>query len=240
MATVTFDNATRVYPGTERPAVAGLSLSVGDGEFLVLAGPAGCGKSTVLRMLAGLEEMDSGRVLIGGRDATAVPAKDRDVAMVFQNYALYPHMSVADNLGFALKIAGVPDAERAARVREAARLLELEEVLDLRPQALSGDQRQRVAMGRAVVRRPQVFLMDEPLANLDAALRARTRAQIASLARRLGITTVYATHDQAEAMALGDRVAVLREGVLQQVATPHELYARPANQFVAGFIGTPD
>ncbi|MFD1214806.1 ABC transporter ATP-binding protein, partial [Arthrobacter sp. GCM10027362] len=239
MATVTFDNATRRFPGTDRPAVDRLSLDIADGEFLVLVGPTGCGKSTALRLVAGLEEMDSGRVLIGGRDVAAVPATDRDVAMVFQNYALYPHMSVADNMGFALKIAGVPDGERAARVREAARLLELEEFLDRKPKALSGGQRQRVAMGRAIVRNPQVFLMDEPLSNLDAALRAQTRAQIASLTRRLGVTTVYVTHDQVEAMTLGDRVAVLRDGVLQQVAAPRQLYDRPANVFVAGFIGSP-
>lgn len=239
MATVTFDNATRRYPGMAGPAVDGLTLDIADGEFLVLVGPTGCGKSTALRMLAGLEDMDAGRVLIDGRDVSSVPANDRDVAMVFQNYALYPHMTVADNMGFALKIAGVPEDEVADRVREAARLLELEEFLDRKPKALSGGQRQRVAMGRAIVRHPRVFLMDEPLSNLDAALRAQTRAQIASLTRRLGVTTVYVTHDQVEAMTLGDRVAVLRDGVLQQVAPPRELYDRPANLFVAGFIGSP-
>jgi multiple sugar transport system ATP-binding protein len=239
MATVTFDNATRRYPGMAGPAVDGLTLDIADGEFLVMVGPTGCGKSTALRMLAGLEDMDAGRVLIDGRDVTAVPANDRDVAMVFQNYALYPHMTVADNMGFALKIAGVPEDELAQRVLEAARLLELEEFLDRKPKALSGGQRQRVAMGRAIVRHPRVFLMDEPLSNLDAALRAQTRAQIASLTRRLGVTTVYVTHDQVEAMTLGDRVAVLRDGVLQQVAPPRELYDRPANLFVAGFIGSP-
>src|SRR3954453_14974304 len=239
MATVTFDNATRRYPGMAGPAVDGLTLDIADGEFLVMVGPTGCGKSTALRMLAGLEDMDAGRVLIDGRDVTAVPANDRDVAMVFQNYALYPHMTVADNMGFALKISGVPEDELAQRVREAARLLELEEFLDRKPKALSGGQRQRVAMGRAIVRHPRVFLMDEPLSNLDAALRAQTRAQIASLTRRLGVTTVYVTHDQVEAMTLGDRVAVLRDGVLQQVAPPRELYDRPANLFVAGFIGSP-
>ncbi|GER23749.1 ABC transporter ATP-binding protein [Zafaria cholistanensis] len=239
MATVTFDQATRLYPGTGRPAVDGLTLEIRDGEFLVLVGPSGCGKSTSLRMLAGLEEVSSGRILIGDRDVTDGAPKDRDIAMVFQNYALYPHMSVADNMGFALKIAGVPKEERERRVREAARLLDLEQYLDRKPKALSGGQRQRVAMGRAIVRNPQVFLMDEPLSNLDAKLRVQTRTQIASLTRRLGVTTVYVTHDQVEAMTMGDRVAVLKDGVLQQVDTPRNLYDRPANAFVAGFIGSP-
>ncbi|UWX97586.1 sn-glycerol-3-phosphate ABC transporter ATP-binding protein UgpC [Arthrobacter zhaoxinii] len=239
MATVTFDQATRLYPGTERPAVDNLSLEIADGEFLVLVGPSGCGKSTSLRMLAGLEDVNSGRILIGDRDVTDVPPKDRDIAMVFQNYALYPHMSVADNMGFALKIAGIGKEERMERVREAAKLLDLEDYLDRKPKALSGGQRQRVAMGRAIVRNPQVFLMDEPLSNLDAKLRVQTRTQIASLTRRLGVTTVYVTHDQVEAMTMGDRVAVLKDGVLQQVDTPRNLYDHPRNVFVAGFIGSP-
>jgi multiple sugar transport system ATP-binding protein len=239
MASVTFDKATRLYPGSTRPAVDALDLSVADGEFLVLVGPSGCGKSTSLRMLAGLEEVNEGRVLIGDRDVTDVPPKDRDIAMVFQNYALYPHMTVAENMGFALKIAGVAKDERAARVLEAAKLLDLEPYLGRKPKALSGGQRQRVAMGRAIVRQPQVFLMDEPLSNLDAKLRVQTRTQIASLQRRLGVTTVYVTHDQTEALTMGDRIAVLKDGVLQQVGTPRELYAAPVNVFVAGFIGSP-
>ncbi len=240
MATVTFDNATRLYPGTDKPAVDKLNIDIADGEFLVLVGPSGCGKSTSLRMLAGLEDVNAGRILIGDRDVTDVPPKDRDIAMVFQNYALYPHMTVADNMGFALKIAGVSKEERAERVREAAKLLDLEAYLDRKPKALSGGQRQRVAMGRAIVRNPQVFLMDEPLSNLDAKLRVQTRTQIASLTRRLGVTTVYVTHDQVEAMTMGDRVAVLKDGLLQQVDTPpRNLYDRPQNVFVAGFIGSP-
>ncbi|WP_029146351.1 ABC transporter ATP-binding protein [Microbacterium luticocti] len=239
MASVTFDNATRLYPGGTRPAVDKLNLEVGDGEFLVLVGPSGCGKSTSLRMLAGLEEVNSGRILIGDRDVTDVPPKDRDIAMVFQNYALYPHMTVAENMGFALKIAGVKKEERAARVLEAAKLLDLEDYLNRKPKALSGGQRQRVAMGRAIVRQPQVFLMDEPLSNLDAKLRVQTRTQIASLQRRLGVTTVYVTHDQTEALTMGDRIAVLKDGILQQVGTPRDLYEQPNNVFVAGFIGSP-
>ncbi|SKC39265.1 ABC transporter ATP-binding protein [Krasilnikoviella flava] len=239
MATVTFDHATRVYPGTERPAVDQLNLHVEDGEFLVLVGPSGCGKSTSLRMLAGLEDVNGGSILIGDRDVTDVQPKDRDIAMVFQNYALYPHMSVADNMGFALKIAGKPKAEIRERVEEAAKILDLTEYLDRKPKALSGGQRQRVAMGRAIVRQPQVFLMDEPLSNLDAKLRVQTRTQIASLQRRLGVTTVYVTHDQTEALTMGDRIAVLKGGLLQQVGTPREMYDTPANVFVAGFIGSP-
>jgi multiple sugar transport system ATP-binding protein len=239
MASVTFEKATRIYPGGTRPAVDQVQLTVKDGEFLVLVGPSGCGKTTTLRMLAGLEEVNEGRILIGDRDVTQVPPKDRDIAMVFQNYALYPHMTVAENMGFALKIAGVKKDERAARVLEAAKLLDLEPYLDRKPKALSGGQRQRVAMGRAIVRKPEVFLMDEPLSNLDAKLRVATRTQIASLQRRLGVTTVYVTHDQVEAMTMGDRVAVLKDGVLQQVDTPRALYERPANVFVAGFIGSP-
>ncbi|MFC0674094.1 ABC transporter ATP-binding protein [Brachybacterium hainanense] len=239
MATVTYDNASRVYAGQERPAVDSLNIEIEDGEFLVLVGPSGSGKSTALRMLAGLEEIDGGRILIGDRDVTDVPPKDRDIAMVFQNYALYPHMSVADNMGFALKIAGTPKAEIRKRVEEAAKILDLEEYLDRKPKALSGGQRQRVAMGRAIVRSPQVFLMDEPLSNLDAKLRVSTRTQIASLQRRLGVTTVYVTHDQTEAMTMGDRVAVLANGVLQQIDTPRRMYDHPNNVFVAGFIGSP-
>ncbi|MDT0167288.1 sn-glycerol-3-phosphate ABC transporter ATP-binding protein UgpC [Actinotalea sp. AC32] len=239
MATVTYDHASRVYPGTERPAVDALNLHIEDGEFLVLVGPSGCGKSTSLRMLAGLEDVNSGRILIGDRDVTDVQPKDRDIAMVFQNYALYPHMSVADNMGFALKIAGTPKADIRKRVEEAAKILDLTEYLDRKPKALSGGQRQRVAMGRAIVRQPQVFLMDEPLSNLDAKLRVQTRTQIASLQRRLGVTTVYVTHDQTEALTMGDRIAVLKDGLLQQVGTPREMYDRPANVFVAGFIGSP-
>jgi multiple sugar transport system ATP-binding protein len=239
MATVTFDKASRVYPGSTTPAVDQIDLQVADGEFLVLVGPSGCGKSTTLRMLAGLEEVNSGRILIGERDITDVPPKDRDIAMVFQNYALYPHMTVAENMGFALKIAGVNKEERAQRVLEAAKLLDLEPYLGRKPKALSGGQRQRVAMGRAIVRQPQVFLMDEPLSNLDAKLRVQTRTQIASLQRRLGVTTVYVTHDQTEALTMGDRIAVLKDGVLQQVGTPRDLYEHPENVFVAGFIGSP-
>lgn len=239
MATVTYDKATRIYPGTERPAVDALDLEIADGEFLVLVGPSGCGKSTSLRMLAGLEDVNAGRILIGDRDVTDVQPKDRDIAMVFQNYALYPHMSVADNMGFALKIAGTPKAEIRQRVEEAAKILDLSEYLDRKPKALSGGQRQRVAMGRAIVRQPQVFLMDEPLSNLDAKLRVQTRTQIASLQRRLGVTTVYVTHDQTEAMTMGDRICVLKDGILQQVGSPSDLYDTPKNVFVAGFIGSP-
>src|SRR3954465_12410509 len=239
MATVTFDHATRVYEGATKPAVDALNLDILDGEFLVLVGPSGCGKSTSLRMLAGLEEVNGGAIRIGARDVTYLPPKDRDVAMVFQNYALYPHMTVADNMGFALKIAGVNKSEIAQRVQEAAKLLDLEAYLQRKPKALSGGQRQRVAMGRAIVRHPQVFLMDEPLSNLDAKLRVQTRTQIAALQRRLEVTTVYVTHDQVEATTMGDRVAVLRDGVLQQLGTPRELYDHPNNVFVAGFIGSP-
>ncbi|TPW75546.1 ABC transporter ATP-binding protein [Schumannella soli] len=239
MASVTFDKATRLYPGGTRPAVDAIDLEVADGEFLVLVGPSGCGKSTTLRMLAGLEEVNDGRILIGDRDVTDVPPKDRDIAMVFQNYALYPHMTVAENMGFALKIAGVSKQERADRVLEAAKLLDLEPYLGRKPKALSGGQRQRVAMGRAIVRQPQVFLMDEPLSNLDAKLRVQTRTQIASLQRRLGVTTVYVTHDQTEALTMGDRIAVLKDGILQQVGSPRDLYEKPNNVFVAGFIGSP-
>ncbi|AQA24950.1 MULTISPECIES: ABC transporter ATP-binding protein [Rhodococcus] len=239
MATVTYDSTSCVFPGSTTPAVDKLNLHIEDGEFLVLVGPSGCGKSTSLRMLAGLEEVDSGRILIGNKDVTGTEPKDRDIAMVFQNYALYPHMSVAENMGFALKLAGTPKAEIRQRVEETAKLLDLSQYLDRKPKALSGGQRQRVAMGRAIVRQPQVFLMDEPLSNLDAKLRVQTRTQIAQLQRRLGTTTVYVTHDQVEAMTMGDRVAVLKDGLLQQCASPRELYSRPANMFVAGFMGSP-
>jgi multiple sugar transport system ATP-binding protein len=239
MASVTFDHASRVYPGAARPALDALDLIIDDGEFLVLVGPSGCGKSTSLRMLAGLETVDAGTIRIGDTDVTDTDPKDRDIAMVFQSYALYPHMTVAQNLGFALKVAKRPRAEIAQRVREVADLLDLAPYLDRKPKALSGGQRQRVAMGRAIVRRPQVFLMDEPLSNLDAKLRVQTRTQIAKLQRQLGTTTLYVTHDQVEAMTMGDRVAVLRDGVLQQCAAPRELYHNPANVFVAGFMGSP-
>ena len=239
MATVSFRRASRIYPGLDRPAVNALDLQVADGEFLVLVGPSGCGKSTTLRMLAGLEPIDQGRVFIGEHDVTFEPPKDRDIAMVFQSYALYPHMTVAENIGFHLKIKKVPKPERAARVAEAARILDLEEQLNRKPAKLSGGQRQRVAMGRAIVRQPQVFLMDEPLSNLDAKLRVQTRTQIAELQRRLGVTTVYVTHDQVEAMTMADRVAVLKDGVLQQCASPRDLFMTPVNLFVAGFIGSP-
>ncbi|ELB94096.1 ATP sugar transporter ATP-binding protein [Rhodococcus wratislaviensis IFP 2016] len=239
MATITYDGATRLFPGSDVPAVDQLDLHIEDGEFLVLVGPSGCGKSTSLRMLAGLEDVDGGQILIGGRDVTHSEPKDRDIAMVFQNYALYPHMTVAENMGFALKLAGTDKSEIRRRVGEAADMLDLRDYLDRKPKALSGGQRQRVAMGRAIVRQPQVFLMDEPLSNLDAKLRVQTRTQIAQLQRRLGTTTVYVTHDQVEAMTMGDRVAVLKGGVLQQCASPRELYRRPANVFVAGFMGSP-
>jgi multiple sugar transport system ATP-binding protein len=239
MATVTFENAQRWYPGTDSPAVPGLDLEIADGEFMVLVGPSGCGKSTSLRMLAGLEEVNQGRVFIGDRDVTHIPPKDRDIAMVFQNYALYPHMSVADNMAFALKMAKVSSQERDRRVREAAELLGLTDYLERKPKALSGGQRQRVAMGRAIVRNPQVFCMDEPLSNLDAKMRVQTRTDIAKLQADLGVTTVYVTHDQVEAMTMGDRVAVMKLGELQQVDTPLGLYDRPVNLFVAGFIGSP-
>jgi multiple sugar transport system ATP-binding protein len=239
LASVEYDEATRLYPGTDKPAVNELNLSIADGELLVLVGPSGSGKSTALRMLAGLEPLDEGRILIGGKDVSAVRPRDRDIAMVFQSYALYPQLDVAANMGFALKQQGVPKEERAARVREAAKLLDLEPYLDRKPRNLSGGQRQRVAMGRAIVRHPQVYLMDEPLSNLDAKLRVQTRTELVELQQRLAVTTVYVTHDQVEAMTMGDRVAVLRDGDLQQVDSPATLYHAPANLFVAGFIGSP-
>jgi len=239
MAGVNYLEASRLYPGNPAPAVNKLNLDVQEGEFMVLVGPSGSGKSTALRMLAGLEDVDQGAIHIGGKDVSHMPPKDRDIAMVFQNYALYPHMSVAENMGFALKLKGIGKEERRAKVVEAAKLLDLEAYLDRKPKALSGGQRQRVAMGRAIVREPSVFLMDEPLSNLDAKLRVETRANIAALQTRLETTTLYVTHDQVEAMTMGHRVAVLKDGLLQQVDTPRNLYDRPINSFVAGFIGSP-
>ncbi len=240
MSEVAYRNASRIFPGSPPVrAVDCLDLAVDDGEFLVMVGPSGSGKSTALRMLAGLDDIDEGAVFIGGRDVSRLPPKRRDIAMVFQSYALYPQKTVAENMGFALKLRGVPKAVVQQKVAEAAKLLDLTALLDRRPKALSGGQRQRVAMGRAIVREPSVFLMDEPLSNLDAKLRVETRANIAALQQRLGTTTVYVTHDQVEAMTMGHRVAVLSDGVLQQCATPRELYDRPANAFVAGFIGSP-
>jgi len=221
------------------PAVDAVDLSIGDGEFLVLVGPSGCGKSTLLRMVAGLETVDSGTISIGEREVTDLAPKDRNIAMVFQSYALYPHMTVAENIGFNLKINNVDKEEIKRRVEETARMLDLSDLLERKPAKLSGGQRQRVAMGRAIVRKPEVFLMDEPLSNLDAKLRVQTRTQIAELQRNLGVTTIYVTHDQVEAMTMGHRIAVLKDGVLQQVAAPQELFSRPANLFVAGFIGSP-
>ncbi|MET0901036.1 MAG: sn-glycerol-3-phosphate ABC transporter ATP-binding protein UgpC [Mycobacterium sp.] len=239
MASVTFAQATRIHPGADRPSVNGLDLEIEDGEFVVLVGPSGCGKSTSLRMVAGLDEVHGGQILLDGADITGLAPKRRDIAMVFQNYALYPHMSVADNMAYALKIAGVGKSERMTKVAEVAKLLDLEPYLGRKPKALSGGQRQRVAMGRAIVREPQAFLMDEPLSNLDAKLRVATRAQIASLQRRLGTTTLYVTHDQTEALTMGDRIAVLKDGTLQQFDTPRAMYDAPANTFVASFIGSP-
>jgi multiple sugar transport system ATP-binding protein len=239
VASVQFAAATRLYPGTHQPAVSHLDLQIRDGELMVLVGPSGSGKSTALRLLAGLEPLDEGAVFIGDRDVSGVRPRDRDIAMVFQNYALYPQLTVAENMGFALKQHKVPKEERTARVREVARVLDLEPFLDRKPKHLSGGQRQRVAMGRAIVRKPQVYLMDEPLSNLDAKLRVQTRAELAELQARLAVTTVYVTHDQVEAMTMGHRVAVLRDGLLQQCDTPYALYHEPANLFVAGFIGSP-
>jgi multiple sugar transport system ATP-binding protein len=239
MAEVRYDHASRIYPGTDTPAVDALQLDVADGEFMVLVGPSGSGKTTALRMLAGLEEVDAGAIYIGDRDVTDAAPKDRDVAMVFQNYALYPYLTVEANIGFPLKVARVKKSVRDARVREVATLLGLEEYLHRKPGQLSGGQRQRVAMGRAIVRLPKVFLMDEPLSNLDAKLRVQMRADIASLQADFGVTTVYVTHDQSEAMTLGHRVAVLKDGLLQQCEAPRTLYEFPANTFVAGFIGSP-
>jgi multiple sugar transport system ATP-binding protein len=239
MAEVRFERATRTYPGSDVPAVDALDLQIADGELMVLVGPSGSGKTTALRMLAGLEDVDGGAVLIGGRDVSDDPPKRRDVAMVFQNYALYPYLTVAANIAFPLRMARVSKAERNQRVREVAELLELTPLLARKPGQLSGGQRQRVAMGRAIIRKPRVYLMDEPLSNLDAQLRVQMRAEIAELQARLGTTTVYVTHDQAEAMTLGHRVAVLRDARLQQCATPRVLFDRPANTFVAAFVGSP-
>ena len=238
MAEVTFDGVGKIYPdGTK--AVSGIDLEIGDGEFMVLVGPSGCGKTTALRMVAGLEEISEGVLRIGERVVNHVPARDRDIAMVFQSYALYPHLTVYDNIAFGLRLRRMPKDEIDQRVRDAARVLGLEEFLDRKPRALSGGQRQRVAMGRAIVRQPQAYLMDEPLSNLDAKLRVHMRAEISSLQDDLGVTTIYVTHDQVEAMTMGDRVAVMRKGELQQVAAPQELYDRPVNLFVGGFIGSP-
>jgi multiple sugar transport system ATP-binding protein len=238
MAEIVLRELTKRYPnGFE--AVKALSLEIAEGELLVLVGPSGCGKTTALRMIAGLEDISSGDLYIGGRRVNDVPEKDRDIAMVFQSYALYPHMTVAQNIGFSLRLAGVPKKQLRERVRKTAQLLAIESLLDRRPKQLSGGQRQRVAMGRAIIREPQAFLMDEPLSNLDAKLRVQMRGEIESLQKRLEVTTVYVTHDQVEAMTMGDRVAVLLAGELQQVDTPTQVYDRPANLFVAGFIGSP-
>jgi multiple sugar transport system ATP-binding protein len=239
MARVTYLDASCHYPGNPAPAVDDLSLDIADGEFMVLVGPSGSGKSTALRMVAGLEDVTTGEIRIGAENVARRAPKERDIAMVFQNYALYPHMSVADNMGYALKLRRVDKATRASKVQEVAKLLDLEPYLDRKPKALSGGQRQRVAMGRAIVREPSVFLMDEPLSNLDAKLRVETRSNIAGLQARLGITTLYVTHDQVEAMTMGHRVAVLKDGLLQQVDTPRNLYEHPSNAFVASFIGSP-
>ena len=238
MAEIILDDLWKVFPdGTE--AVRGLDLDIGSGEFVVLVGPSGCGKTTALRLVAGLESISKGSVQIGGRVVSDLPPKDRDIAMVFQNYALYPHMSVFDNMAFGLKLQKMPRADIDERVREAASILSLDDLLSRKPAALSGGQRQRVAMGRAIVRHPQAFLMDEPLSNLDAKLRVQMRSEIARIQRDLGVTTIYVTHDQVEAMTMGDRVAVLRRGVLQQLDTPQRLYDHPTNLFVGGFIGSP-
>jgi multiple sugar transport system ATP-binding protein len=238
MSEITLEGVTKVFADGEE-AVKDMSLEIGDGEFMILVGPSGCGKSTALRMIAGLEDISSGEVKIGGDVVNDRAPKDRDIAMVFQNYALYPHMTVRENMGFALKLAGVDRDEIDSKVEEAAKTLDLEQHLDRRPANLSGGQRQRVAMGRAIVRDPKAFLMDEPLSNLDAKLRVQMRTEVARLQSRLETTTVYVTHDQVEAMTLGDRVAVMRAGALQQVGTPAELYEEPVNLFVAGFIGSP-
>ena len=238
MADVVLENICKTY-GNNFHAIDQLNLSVEDGEFLILVGPSGCGKSTALRMIAGLEDVTSGSLRIGGVDVVDMPPKDRDIAMVFQSYALYPHMTVFENIGFSMRLAGKPKAERKKRVDEIAKTLQLTSLLDSKPANLSGGQRQRVAMGRAMVREPAAFLMDEPLSNLDAKLRVQMRAEITSLQKQLGVTTIYVTHDQTEAMTMGDRVAVLKGGVLQQVDTPKRLYESPVNAFVAGFIGSP-
>jgi multiple sugar transport system ATP-binding protein len=237
MASIKFDHVWKRFGDVT--VLKNLDLDIADGEFLVLVGPSGCGKSTALRCLAGLEEITEGRIFIGDRDVTDVPPKDRDIAMVFQSYALYPHMSVYDNMAFGLKLRRVPKAEIDRRVKEAAEMLSIGHLLDRKPKALSGGQRQRVALGRAIVRDPAVFLMDEPLSNLDAKLRVQTRAEISKLHQRLKTTFIYVTHDQTEAMTMGSRIAVMRDGILQQIDTPQNLYDHPANMFVAGFIGSP-
>jgi multiple sugar transport system ATP-binding protein len=239
MASVTLEGVRKIYDDGARVAVHDMHLEVGDGEFVVLVGPSGCGKSTTLRMIAGLESISAGRLLIGGRLVNDLPAKDRDIAMVFQNYALYPHMTAYENLAFALKLRRLPGREIDARVREAASILGIEDLLDRTPRQMSGGQRQRVAVGRAIVRKPQVFLFDEPLSNLDAKLRVQMRREIARLHRQLGATMIYVTHDQVEAMTLGDRIVVMHAGRVQQIDAPLALYERPRNTFVAGFIGSP-
>jgi multiple sugar transport system ATP-binding protein len=239
MAQVIFDKVVITYPGAKEPTVHEFTLDIKDGEFVVLVGPSGCGKSTTLRALAGLESVTSGAIYIGDKDVTNVHPKDRDIAMVFQNYALYPHMTVEDNIGFSLKMAGVKNPERQAKVLEAAKMLGLDEYLKRKPKNLSGGQRQRVAMGRAIVRNPNAFLMDEPLSNLDAKLRVSTRTQIAELQKKLKSTTIYVTHDQTEAMTMGDRIVIMKDGYIQQISTPAIAYQKPANVFVAGFIGSP-
>ena len=239
MAAVEFSGVEKFYAKGDRPAVAGFDLTVADGEFLVLVGPSGCGKSTTLRMVAGLELPTAGRIFIGGKDVTRLPPKDRDIAMVFQNYALYPHMTVAENMSFALKLRGFSKSEIEKRVSAAAETLGLKPYMKRLPKALSGGQRQRVALGRAIVREPAVFLFDEPLSNLDAKMRVEMRAEIIRLHNRLGATMIYVTHDQTEAMTMGERIVVMNEGRVQQVSRPLDLYEKPANEFVAGFIGTP-
>lgn len=239
MAEIHFESVSCLYKGSVRPAVDDLELTVADGEFLVLVGPSGCGKTTTLRMLAGLEHPSGGSILMDGEDVTRLSPSARDVAMVFQSYALYPNMTVQQNIEFPLKVKGVRKAERRERARQSAAMLDLTDYLARKPRALSGGQRQRVAMGRAIVRRPRAFLLDEPLSNLDAKLRVETRTQIAALQREFAVTTLYVTHDQVEAMTMGDRVAVMRDGLLQQCATPREIYLHPVNTFVAGFIGSP-
>ena len=239
MAKLEIVNASRTFAGNLNAAVDSLTLSIADGELIVLVGPSGCGKSTTLRMIAGLEPTDGGKIFIGSQDVTNFAPRDRDIAMIFQSYALYPHLTVEKNIAFSLKMSKVPKDKRKVLVEEVAKMLELTDYLDRKPAKLSGGQRQRVAMGRAIIRNPSVFLMDEPLSNLDAKLRNEVRAQIVALQKRLGVTTIYVTHDQVEAMTMGDRVVVMKDGVLQQVATPTELYELPVNTFVAGFIGTP-
>lgn len=239
MAVVELNNVGKRYPGSESLAVESFNLVSEDGEFVVLVGPSGCGKTTTMRMIAGLEEHTEGAIKIGGRDVTGVAPKDRDIAMVFQSYALYPHMSVRDNMAFSLKLKKYDKADIKQRVDEAAAVLDIQPLLDRKPRALSGGQRQRVALGRAIVRQPQVFLMDEPLSNLDAKLRVDMRAEIVKLHRKLGVTTFYVTHDQTEAMTMGQRIAVMKDGLVQQIDSPNTLYQQPSNRFVAGFIGTP-